>query len=87
MTLDQLIEVRDRAGLNTAEQREIISLLNQHRFDFGVKELSEIMPPEFCGWISRRIVNATICDRYLPFSCPLDAFFNDAVRFPPFHRH
>ncbi len=32
-------------------------------------------------------VNATICDRYLPFSCPLDAFFNDAVRFPPFHRH
>ena len=55
MTLDQLIEVRDRAGLNTAEQREIISLLNQHRFDFGVKELSEIMPPEFCGWISRRI--------------------------------
>jgi len=32
-------------------------------------------------------VNATIFDRYLPFSCPLDAFFTDAVRFPPFHRH
>lgn len=34
-----------------------------------------------------QIVNATIFDRYLPFSCPLDTFFTDAVRFPPFHRH
>ena len=71
MTLDQLIEVRDRAGLNTAEQREIISLLNQHRFDFGVKELSEIMPPEFCGWISRRIK---------PLSQEQDILFNGFVK-------
>lgn len=35
----------------------------------------------------RNVVNATIFDRYLPFSCPLDAFFTDAVRFPPFHCH
>ncbi|WP_241766708.1 hypothetical protein [Serratia marcescens] len=32
-------------------------------------------------------VNAPIFDRYLSFSCPLDAFVTDAVRFPPFHRH
>ncbi|MGT7964748.1 hypothetical protein ACRW16_12955, partial [Escherichia coli] len=30
-------------------------------------------------------VNATMFDRYLPFSCPLNTFVTDAVRFPPFH--
>ncbi|MGT7964397.1 hypothetical protein ACRW16_11105, partial [Escherichia coli] len=32
-------------------------------------------------------VNATMFDRYLPFSCPLNTFVTDAVRFPPFHHH
>ncbi|AXC66981.1 hypothetical protein DOE63_16495 [Salmonella enterica subsp. diarizonae serovar 59:z10:-] len=32
-------------------------------------------------------VNATIFDRYLPFSCPPDTFVTDAARFSPFHRH
>lgn len=54
MTLDQLIEIRERVGLNSDEQRAIISLLNQRRFDFGVKELPEITPPVSSGWISRR---------------------------------
>ncbi len=35
----------------------------------------------------RAIVNATMFDRYLPFSCPLDTFVTDAVRFSPFHHH
>lgn len=33
------------------------------------------------------IVNATMFDRYLPFSCPLNTFVTDAVRFSPFHHH
>ncbi|WP_171935630.1 hypothetical protein, partial [Escherichia coli] len=33
------------------------------------------------------IVNATMFDRYLPFSCPLNTFVTDAVRFAPFHHH
>ena len=33
------------------------------------------------------LVNATMFDRYLPFSCPLNTFVTDAVRFPPFHHH
>ncbi len=32
-------------------------------------------------------VNATMFDRYLPFSCPLNTFVTDAVRFSPFHHH
>ncbi|MGT6087364.1 hypothetical protein ACRW0Y_23995, partial [Escherichia coli] len=32
-------------------------------------------------------VNATMFDRYLPFSCPLNTFVTDAVRFAPFHHH
>ncbi|EFW7427561.1 hypothetical protein FHQ89_20295 [Shigella sonnei] len=35
----------------------------------------------------RAAVNATMFDRYLPFSCPLNTFVTDAVRFPPFHHH
>lgn len=34
-----------------------------------------------------RNVNATMFDRYLPFSCPLNTFVTDAVRFSPFHHH
>lgn len=33
------------------------------------------------------LVNATMFDRYLPFSCPLNTFVTDAVRFSPFHHH
>ncbi|WP_253207470.1 hypothetical protein [Escherichia coli] len=54
MTLDQLLEIHDRAGLSTYEQETIISFINQRRGDFGVKALPEIMPPVSCGWISRR---------------------------------
>ncbi|WP_097448681.1 tyrosine-type recombinase/integrase [Escherichia coli] len=32
-------------------------------------------------------VNATMFDRYLPFSFPLNTFVTDAVRFSPFHHH
>lgn len=35
----------------------------------------------------RNVVNATMFDRYLPFSCPLNTFVTDAVRFAPFHHH
>ena len=37
--------------------------------------------------IERTLVNATMFDRYLPFSCPLNTFVTDAVRFAPFHHH
>ncbi|STL12979.1 Uncharacterised protein [Escherichia coli] len=37
--------------------------------------------------INWETVNATMFDRYLPFSCPLNTFVTDAVRFPPFHHH
>lgn len=37
--------------------------------------------------LSAAIVNATMFDRYLPFSCPLNTFVTDAVRFAPFHHH
>ena len=36
---------------------------------------------------TREFVNATMFDRYLPFSCPLNTFVTDAVRFSPFHHH
>lgn len=37
--------------------------------------------------LTRIAVNATMFDRYLPFSCPLNTFVTDAVRFAPFHHH
>ncbi|SRY96386.1 transposase, partial [Escherichia coli] len=37
--------------------------------------------------LERENVNATMFDRYLPFSCPLNTFVTDAVRFSPFHHH
>ncbi|OSK87999.1 putative transposase [Escherichia coli TA447] len=37
--------------------------------------------------IAAAFVNATMFDRYLPFSCPLNTFVTDAVRFAPFHHH
>ncbi len=33
MTLDQLLEIHDRAGLSTYEQETIISFINQRRDD------------------------------------------------------
>lgn len=37
--------------------------------------------------IGNAVVNATMFDRYLPFSCPLNTFVTDAIRFAPFHHH
>ncbi|MCX0669828.1 hypothetical protein JDS17_20260 [Escherichia coli] len=51
--------------------------------------VSACLPPH-CGLFSAdglSGVNATMFDRYLPFSCPLNTFVTDAVRFPPFHHH
>lgn len=42
MTLNQLIEIRESAGLNIDGQRAIISLVDQRRFYFGVRNLPEI---------------------------------------------
>ncbi|MDY9123364.1 hypothetical protein UZ470_26310, partial [Escherichia coli] len=42
---------------------------------------ADLFTPENTG------VNATMFDRYLPFSCPLNTFVTDAVRFSPFHHH
>ncbi len=39
------------------------------------------------GSLTAVAVNATMFDRYLPFSCPLNTFVTDAVRFAPFHHH
>ncbi|EHJ9405388.1 hypothetical protein KB713_004224 [Salmonella enterica] len=54
MNLNQLKEISLLSAPTEEEQRAIIQRLNQTRFDFGVKELPEIMPPAPCGWISRR---------------------------------
>ncbi len=42
---------------------------------------------ERIGYSASSLVNATMFDRYLPFSCPLNTFVTDAVRFAPFHHH
>ncbi len=42
---------------------------------------------ELVGELALTGVNATMFDRYLPFSCPLNTFVTDAVRFAPFHHH
>ena len=55
MTLDKLKEICELTGVSAQEQNVIVNLLNQQRFDFGVKELPEIKPLISCGWISRRI--------------------------------
>lgn len=55
MTLDKLKEICDLTGVSPQEQNVIVDLLNQQRFEFGVKELPEIKPLISCGWISRSI--------------------------------
>lgn len=54
MTLDQLKKIHDDTGIDTDKQISIIYLLNQQRFDFGVKELPEIPPYPSSYWFSRK---------------------------------
>ncbi|AVH84788.1 IS4 orf [Shigella sonnei] len=49
--------------------------------------LGDYLDPELISRCLAESVNATMFDRYLPFSCPLNTFVTDAVRFPPFHHH
>ncbi len=54
----------------------------------GLLQATEDVRFEPChGLTAAGRVNATMFDRYLPFSCPLNTFVTDAVRFSPFHHH
>ena len=57
--------------------------------DEGYPEIARCTEREFATILAgiSAGVNATMFDRYLPFSCPLNTFVTDAVRFPPFHHH
>ncbi|HBM9731727.1 TPA: hypothetical protein L1D66_003709 [Escherichia coli] len=53
--------------------------------DEGYPEIARCTEREFATILAG--VNATMFDRYLPFSCPLNTFVTDAARFAPFHHH
>ncbi len=85
----QLISARDMAMQKFEEGMRLISEASEL---CGLSLFtSRIMQPNAFGLpssLDRTIdVNATMFDRYLPFSCPLNTFVTDAVRFSPFHHH
>ena len=67
--------------------------LPDHRFRWKHNKLFLLLPEEYGPAFPAIVdcytspVNATMFDRYLPFSCPLNTFVTDAVRFSPFHHH
>ncbi|MFS2307318.1 hypothetical protein PWR53_14380 [Escherichia coli] len=61
--------------------------VTHHAFSSGAGRTSDGNGSHASTLKSPSYVNATMFDRYLPFSCPLNTFVTDAVRFPPFHHH
>ncbi|WP_213091595.1 hypothetical protein, partial [Escherichia coli] len=69
------------SGIHKERNIQVCTVLN------GI--VKTIKAQNFCVFFVKEVifVNATMFDRYLPFSCPLNTFVTDAVRFAPFHHH
>lgn len=74
MTLQKSGEARNDIGLSVSESKRLLNTVQQSVVQLQADEYTQhhIRCPHCLA--ARRIVNATMFDRYLPFSCPLRYF-------------